>query len=616
MKKRAIRELTRFFCAVAGAAACLLCLSVAPRAASNTMSDSYAIAMHGDPALPKGFDHLPYANPSARKGGTLSLGFLGTFDSLNPFNLKAGSTAQGLIGNVFQTLMARSYDEPFTLYGSIARSIETNEDRSRVVFHLDPRAKFSDGQPITSTDVRFTFDLLKAHGRPQERSAFGLVRGVETPDALTVAFDLTGLGDREMPLILGLMPVLSSHRVDPAHFDDSSLSIPIGSGPYTVASVDPGESLTLKKDPNYWAKNLPISRGLYNFDEIKIDYYRDAESLYEAFKSGIVDYREETSPIRWLYGYDFPAMRDGRDVRESVPLAGPKGLQGFVFNMRRPIFQDVRVREAIGYMFDFEWINAKLFGGLYVRTKSYFDDSDLASTGRPASPQERALLARFPGAVREDVMEGRWSPPKSDGTGRDRAMAWKALSLLRQAGYSIKGSKLVNRATSAPLEFEIMVADAQTERLALLFSEALRRIGIVAQVRLVDDVQYQRRRQKFDFDMTIGSWVASASPGNEERSRWGAASADQEASFNLAGVKSPAVDFLINALLGARSESDFVTSVRALDRVLISGFYATPLYDAPDDWIAYSSRFAHPRPARYERPPFGGTLDAFWRKSS
>ncbi|HVB89553.1 MAG TPA: extracellular solute-binding protein, partial [Beijerinckiaceae bacterium] len=494
------------------------------------------------------------------------------------------------------------------------RSIETNESRSHVIFHLDPRARFSDGRPITSKDVLFSFDLLKDHGRPQERIAFSRVRSIETPDPLTVDYDLTGLGDREMPLILGLMPVLPAHAVDVAHFDDPSFKIPLGSGPYVVSSVDPGDSLTLKRNRNYWAKNLPSSRGMYNFNEIRIDYYRDADALYEAFKSGLVDFREETNPIRWLNGYDFPAMRQGRMVRESLPVGGPQGMQGFVFNLRRPIFDDVRVRDAIDWMFDFQWINANLFGGLYVRTKSYFDDSVLSSVGRPASPQERALLARFPGVVRPDIMAGTWRPPQSDGSGRDRVTARHAMNLLEQAGWRLRNGVMINKKTHVPLSFEIMVGDSQTERLALLFSQSLRRIGVIARVRLVDDVQFQSRREKFDFDMTIGSWIASASPGNEEWSRWGSRSADQDASFNLAGVRSPAVDFLIGKLLAARSEEDFVTSVRALDRVLLSGFYIVPLFHSPDEWLAYSSRLGHPRPARYEKPLFGSTLSTFWRK--
>ena len=319
--------------------------------------------------------------------------------------------------------MARSGDEPFTLYGLIAQSIETDAARSHVIFHLDPRARFSDGEPITSQDVRFTFDLLKSKGRPQQRAAFSLVRSIDTPDPLTVRFDLSGIDDREMPLTLALMPVLPRHRVDPERFEDSSLDIPIGSGPYVVSAVQPGESIVLTRNPDYWAKDLPISRGLYNFDEIRIEYFRDANSLYEAFKAGLIDYRDETDPTRWLTGYDFPAAADGRIRKESLPLGTPKGMQGFVFNTRRAIFADVRLREALGMMFDFEWINMHLYGGLYHRTKSFFDESELASTGRPASDRERALLAPFPGAVRSDILEGRWAPPVSDGSGRDRAMA-------------------------------------------------------------------------------------------------------------------------------------------------------------------------------------------------
>ena len=613
MKRLAIRGLGL----VGAAMLAVACLSAGSGPFAQTelgLRESYAIAMHGSPALRPDFASFPYANPEAPKGGRLRLGFLGVFDSLNPFNLFAGSAAQGLIGNVFQTLMTRSYDEPFTLYPGIARSIATNDDRSQVVFHLDPRARFSDGSPVTAKDVRFTFDLLKNQGRPQERLAFSRIRAIHTPDPYTVDFDLAGLNDREMPLILGLMPVLPAARVDVADFSDASMKIPVGSGPYVVSAVDPGESLTLKRNVDYWAKDLPTSRGMYNFDRIKIDYYRDADSLYEAFKAGMLDFRQETSPIRWLTGYRFPAVRDGRIIRESVPIHGPKGLEGFVFNLRRPMFDDVRVREAIDQMFDFQWINANLFGGLYVRTKSFFDDSRLSCIGRPASAREKALLARFPGSVRPDIMDGTWRPPHDDGSGWDRKAAWRALQLMKQAGYRLRNGALVNVKTNAPFAFEIMVGDTQTERLALIFAASLRKIGVIARVRLVDDVQYQMRREKFDFDMTIGSWIASASPGNEEWSRWGSASADDDASFNFAGVKSPAVDYLIGKMLAARGETAFVASVRALDRVLLSGFYAVPLFEAPDEWIAYSSKLGHPRAPRYGRPPFGGTLDTFWRK--
>ena len=479
-----------------------------------------AIAMHGDPALTGSLDHLPYADPAARKGGRLAIGFLGTFDSLNPFNLKAGSTAQGLNANVFETLMTRSLDEPFTLYGLIAQTIETPADRSSVTFRLDPRAHFSDGVRITSADVRFTFELLKTKGRPQQRAAYSLVKSIDTPDALTISYDLSGIGDREMPLTLALMPVLPRHKIDPSKFDDLSRDIPTGSGPYIITDVKPGQRIILHRDKNYWAKDLPVRRGLYNFDEIDIEYFRDANSLFEAFAAGLLDFREETNPARWTNSYDFPAIRDHRMIREALPAGGPKGMEGFVFNLRRPLFGDIRVREALSLVFDFEWINANLYNGLYKRTKSFFDDSELASTGRPASAAELALLAPFPSAVREDILNGTWRPA-ADGSGADRTEPKRALALLKEAGYEIEGGRLTK--AGQPFSFEIMVKDRNQERLALNYADALSRIGVAATIRQVDEVQYQRRRQKFDFDMMIGSWLASASPGNEQRARWGSA---------------------------------------------------------------------------------------------
>jgi peptide/nickel transport system substrate-binding protein len=571
-----------------------------------------SIAMHGDPALPTDFDHFAYADPHAKKGGRLTIGFQGTFDSLNPFNLRAGSTAQGLNTNIFQTLMARALDEPFSLYGLIAQSIETDDARSYVTFRLDPRARFSDGQPITSDDIAFTFDLLKRRGRPQQRAAFALVRAVTTPDASTIRYDLTGIDDREMPLTLALMPVLARHAVDVATFDETSLKIPVGSGPYRITDIKPGERIVLTRNPDYWAKDLPSQKGSFNFDEIDIEYYRDANSMFEAFRAGLLDYREETSPSRWTSSYDFPAMRDGRDIHEALPVGGPKGMTGFVFNLRRGLFDDIRVREALGLMFDFEWVNANLYDGLLTRTKSFFDDSDLASTGRPASPAEEALLAPFPGAVRADIMDGTWQPQRSNGSGQDRAAPRRALALLAEAGYHVVDGQLVHE--GIPLVFEIMVQDRNQERLALNFGDSLARIGVTTQVRLVDEVQYQRRRQNFDFDMMLGAWLASASPGNEQRSRWGSASADQPASFNLAGVKSPAIDAMIDALLAARSREDFVTAVSAYDRLLLSGFYIVPLFHASNAWIAASAKLGRPAKTPLYGPPVpGATLDTWWR---
>ena len=574
---------------------------------------SPAIAMHGEPSLKFPFRHLPYADEVARKGGRLTVGFLGTFDSLNPFNLKAGSTAQGLNTNVFEPLMMRSLDEPFALYGLIAQTIETDQDRSFVTFRLNPHAHFSDGVPITSQDVHFTFELLKSRGRPQQRAAYSLVKSIETPDSLTVRYDLSGIGDREMPLTLALMPVLPRHKTDPSKFDDASLEIPTGSGPYRIVDVKPGARVMLRRDSNYWAKDLPIRVGLFNFDEIDIEYFRDANSLFEGFAAGILDFREETDPARWAHAYDFPAIRDGRAIRESLPLGGPKGMEGFVFNLRRPLFTDIRVREALGLVFDFDWVNTNLYDGLYKRTKSFFDESELASTGRTANSAELALLAPFPGAVRNDILEGRWQPPATDGLGADRTQPKRALAILKDAGFKVEGGRLKSQGEA--LSFEIMVKDRNQERLALNYADSLGRIGVTAKVRLVDEVQYQRRRQKFDFEMMIGSWLASASPGNEQRSRWGSASAAQEASFNLAGVKSPALDAMINALLAAKTDEEFVAAVRAYDRVLLSGFYIVPLFHAQDEWIAASAKLARPRYLpRYGPASGGATLETWWRK--
>jgi peptide/nickel transport system substrate-binding protein len=600
--------------------ACAALLAFAGQAsfalAAEPLSPSHGIAMHGEPSLPANFTHLPYANPDAPKGGRLSIGFQGTFDSLNPFNLKAGSTAQGLNTNVFQTLMVRSLDEPFTLYGLIAQTIETDEAREHVTFRLDPRARFSDGTPITAEDVVFTFELLKTKGRPQQRSAYGQVKKIDAKDARTISYDLSGADDRELPLTLALMPVLSKKHTDAERFAETSLDIPVASGPYRIESIRPGELLILKRNPDYWAKDLPIHRGLFNFDEIRIEYFRDAAALYEAFKGGLVDYREETNPTRWLTGYDFPAMKNGKLAKASLPLGVPKGMTGFAFNTRRPLFKDVRLREALGLMFDFEWVNAKLYGGLYSRTKSFFDESALSSHGHPASAHERALLAPFHNAVRADILEGQWAPPKTDGTGRDRTAARRALDLLKEAGFVLNDGVLVDRATGKPFEFEIMVTDRNQERLALNYAESLKRIGVAARVRLVDEVQYQRRRQKFEFDVMLGFWAASASPGAEQRGRWGSSSAAQEASFNLTGAASPAIDAMIAAILNAKSKADFTDAVRALDRVLLSGFYIVPLYHAPDQWFAYSTALARPeRSAQFAAPLFGATLDTWWRKA-
>lgn len=553
----------------------------------------HAIAMHGEPALAAGFSHFPYAEPNAPKGGRLVRGLIGTFDSLNPFIVK-GLPAEPIRGYVIESLMARGQNEPFTLYGLLARSVETDSKRSYVAFTIDPSARFSDRRPVTAEDVVFSWKLLRDRGRPNFRTYYAKVTKAQALPGGVVRFDFDDSGDRELPLILALMPILPQHAVDPESFEQTSFAPPVGSGPYVVSQVRPGESLTLTRDPDYWGRDLAVSRGHWNFDEIRVDYYRDANTHFEAFKKGLYDMRAETEPGRWETGYDFPALRARRVVKETFADGQPKGLSGFVFNTRRPVFGDVRVREAIALLFDFEWINQNFFFGQCRRTSSYFEGSELSSHQRPASPRERELLAPFPGAVRADILEGTWSLPATGGSGRDRGALRRALHLFKEAGYVLKEGRLRQVATGEPFFFEIVVATREQERIALSFARDLGRAGIAVSIRVVDAVQYDRRRQTYDFDMIQNLWSQSLSPGNEQLFYWGSASADQPGSRNYMGVRSAAVDGMIAALLSAEDRESFVDAVRALDRVLLSGFFVVPLYHVPNQWVARWDRIRHP----------------------
>jgi peptide/nickel transport system substrate-binding protein len=570
----------------------------------------HGIAMHGEPALEPGFEHLPYADPRAPRGGRITLALQGTFDSLNPL-IVLGVAPDVVPRYVLQSLMMRSADEPFTIYGLVARSVEMPEDRSFITFNLDPRARFSDGHPLTAEDVRFSFEALKAHGKPFHRSSFSQVKGVEILDPHRIRFDLSGSNDRELPLLIGMtMPIFPAHATRMETFDKTSLTPPIGSGPYALTEVRPGERVVLTRRKDYWGEDLPVTRGLYNFDEIRYDFYRDANSLFEAFKAGLYDFRIEGDPGQWATGYDIPAVRDGRILRETLTTRLPKGMNGFVFNTRKALFADIRVREALSHLFDFDWVNRNLFFGQLTRSDSYFSGSDLASTGKPADERERAQLAASPGAVREDILEGRWEPPAGDGSGRDRDMARRALALLSEAGWVLENDVLRRKSTGEPFAFEMLVNSRSQERLALNFSQSLGRVGIQARVRLVDDVQYWRRLARFDFDMVQWLWPGTPSPGNEQRNRWGSAAAERSGSHNHAGVASPAIDRLIDALLEARSREDFVSAVRALDRALLSGFYVVPLFYLKHQWLAYSSDLKRP-----DRTPLMGTnIDTWWRQ--
>ena len=567
--------------------------------------------MHGAPAWGPGFRQPTYANPAAPKGGQLVQGVLGTFDSLNPFIVR-GLPAVNLRSYIVESLLARGYDEPFTLYGLIAQSVETDDARDRVTFTINPAARFADGRPVTPDDVIFSWQLLRDHGRPNFGIYYKKVRKAEVVGERAVRFDLAGADDRELPLILGLMPILARHAVDVNTFEDTSFAPPLGSGPYKVSAVKPGESVTFTREPDYWGRDLPINRGLWNFDTIRFDYYRDGNTYFEAFKRGLYDARVETDPGRWQTAYDFPALREGRVVKESFPYGLPKGMQGLVMNTRRPVFSDVRVREAILHLFDFEWINHTYFFDLYERTASYFDGCELSAHGRPATPRERELLAAFPGAVRADIMEGKWSPPVSDGSGRDRNNLRRALALFGQAGYVLRGTTLTQQGSGAPLTFEILTTTRDQERAALAFVRSLKRAGIDALVRSVDATQFERRRIAFDFDMMDYHWEQSLSPGNEQNFYWGSAAADQQGSRNYMGVKSKAIDAMIAALLNARTQEAFVAAVRALDRVLLSGFYVVPLYHLPVQWVARWKRIKRPQCTAL----FGYLPETWWDEKS
>ncbi|WP_291862018.1 extracellular solute-binding protein [Bradyrhizobium sp.] len=553
----------------------------------------HAIAMHGAPALPADFTHMPYANPDAPKGGRLVQGILGTFDSLNPLIVR-GLAVQQVRGFVVESLMARGHDEPFALYGLLAQRVETDDTRSYVAFQLDPDARFSDGKPVLAEDVLFSWALLRDKGRPNHRQYYSKVAKAEATDSLTVRFDLAGANDRELPLILGLMPVLPKHAVDVATFEETSMTAPIGSGPYRVTAIKPGASVTLTRNSDYWGRDRPVNRGLWNFDEIRLDFYREANGAFEAFKRGLYDFRVETEPLRWHDGYDFAAARSGEVIRDSIRTGMPQPAEFLVFNTRRPTFSDIRVRQALTLLFDFEWINRNYFFGLYARTASFFAGSVLSAYGRAADDRERELLKPFASRIPPDILDGSFRLPVTDGSGRDRATLRSALTLLSEAGYQLDGSVLRQRSTRAPLAFEILVTTRDQERIALAYQRDLKRAGVEASVRAVDAVQFDQRRLAFDFDMLQNRWDQSLSPGNEQSFYWGSEAAGIQGTRNYMGAKDPAIDVLIAALLEAREHDAFVSAVRALDRTLMSGFYAIPLFNVQEQWIARWNRIERP----------------------
>lgn len=563
----------------------------APPAPAAAVWKGPALSMYGDLKYGPGFTHFEYVNPRAPKGGTLRIPGIGTFDNLNPFILK-GLAGTGT-GMVFDTLMVGSDDEPFAYYGLVAETVETPADRSWVAFTVRPAARFHDGSPMTVEDVVWTFDTLKRKGHPQYRAYYAAVGGAEVIGPRTVKFTFKGGENRELPLILGQLPVLSKRYWSTREFEKTTLEAPLGSGAYRVESVEPGRSITYRRVPDYWAASLPVNMGRNNFDTIRVDYYRDFTVALEAFKAGAFDVNLENSAKQWATGYDGPAFRQGWIKKAEIPNQNPQGMQGFVFNTRRPMFRDRRVRQALTAAFDFEWSNQHLFYGAYTRTASYFANSELAASGLP-SPDELEVLAPLRGELPGEVFTREYRPPVSDGSGYDRKNLLDALELLRQAGWVVRDRWLTNATTGEPMAFEILLDDPSWERIALPMAKNLERLGVRARVRTVDTPQYQYRVDHFDFDLVVAIWGQSLSPGNEQRDFWGSEAAVTPGSRNLPGIKSPAVDTLIDLVISAPDRKSLVARTRALDRALLWGHYVIPNFHIDVYRVAYWDRFARP----------------------
>lgn len=552
---------------------------------------AHGLAMHGAPKYPATFTHFDYVNPDAPKGGVLKMYTLGGFDSFNGFVVK-GNPAAGT-GLLYDTLMVSAADEAFTEYGLLAETVETPEDRSWVAFTVRKQARFHDGTPVTAEDVAFSFNILREQGDPFYRLYYANVAKVEVDGPLKIRFVFDGTDNRELPLILGQMPVLPKHYWQGKDFSAGTAEPPLGSGPYRVKGFEAGRYVAYERVKDWWARDLAVSRGQYNFDEIRYDYFRDDTVALEAFKAGAYDLRVEASAKQWATAYDFPARAEGKVQLKAFENHLPSGMQGFVFNQRRAVFADSRVREALGYAFDFEWANQNLFYGQYTRTRSYFDNSELAATGLP-SPEELTLLSPWRGKIPDQVFTKAYMPPSTEGAGSLRSNLRYALDLLQQAGWDVKNGVLTNASTGQAFTFEILLGSPTFERVALPYVQSLKRLGITATVRVADAAQYQNRIKSYDFDMAVMAWGQSMSPGNEQREFWGSAAADQPGSRNLAGLKSPAVDALAEAVIQARTRDDLVTATRALDRVLQWSYLVVPHWHYPASRVAWWNRFGMP----------------------
>jgi microcin C transport system substrate-binding protein len=562
------------------------------------------IALYGDLKYHPGFSHFDYADPDAPKGGSVKFNSIGTYDTFNPFTLK-GVKAEGL-GYLFDTLMAASSDEPDSQYGLVAQSVDVAPDHLSVVFHLRPEARFHDGSPITPADVIWTFNTLRASGSPIYHLYYADVVKAEETGPRDVRFTFRSADNRELPLILGELPVLSKKSWAGKDFEKTTLAAPLGSGPYVISHDDPGRAVTYSLAPDYWARDLPVNKGRYNFGTIRYDYYRDASVALEGFKAGQYDMRQENVAKNWAIGYACPALSAGLIKMAEIKNQVPQGMQAFAFNTRRPLFQDRRVREALDFLFDFEWANKNLFYGAYTRTASYFSNSDLASSGLP-SAAELKLLEPLKAEIPPEVFTNVFRAPKTDGSGNIRDNLLTALHLFAAAGWHVKDGRMVN-AAGQQFAFEFLNEQAEFERILLPFGDNLRRLGIEMNLRTVDPAQYENRLNNYDFDMTVAVIPESLSPGNEQRGYWTSAAADVPGGNNLMGVRNKGVDRLVGLIIASPDRPSLLTRVHALDRVLLESHYVISNWHIDKFRIAYWDKFGRPR----VNPPYALALDSWW----
>lgn len=569
----------------------------------------HGLSVFGELKYPADFQHFDYVNPDAPKGGrmvTMGTGGANTFDTLNQYILK-GDAAQGL-DSMFDALMVRAQDEPDAVYGLVAKSADVAPDKMSVTFKLRPEAKFADGSPLTAEDVVFSFGILKEKGHPAISMTLHDVVSAEALDKETVRYTFKGTLVRDLPIIVAQLPVLSKAYYTTQPFEETSLKPPLGSGPYKIKSFNPGTDITYTRREDYWAKDLPVNKGRYNFDEIRYDYYRDRNIELEAIKSGNFDLREEFSSISWATAYEIPAVREGRLMKTSLPDDRPSGAQGYFLNTRRDKFKDTRVRQALDLVFDFEWSNKKLFYGLYKRTTSYFENSDMKATGKP-SPEELALLEPYKDKLAPEVFDEPYTPPVTDGSGNNRDNLKKARNLLIAAGWKPGSDNFLHNDKGERLTIEFLDFEAMFERITVPYTENLKRIGVDASWRLVDPAQYERRVKAFDFDIATQRYSLRLTPGIEMRSYWGSEAAKTDGSFNLAGISDPVIDALVDKVVAAKSRTELVTATRAIDRVLRAGHYWVPHWYKASYGIAYWNKYARPAvQPKYD----AGILDTWW----